>query len=183
MSHFFPACLSAFLVMRFFESKNPMVIFYYSAVVLQSASLHHSFLSFLLYMLLFFLFFPLNQHILIAITSSSCPFSPSVTPVFCSTDKADTIKASYIHSLSSSSSVGAEIAHKISKNDITFTAGASYKLDDYTTSKFRLNNRGSIAAVLQHEFRPKSTFTISGEVDSKALEKSAKVGFALSLKP
>lgn len=98
-------------------------------------------------------------------------------------DKADTIKASYLHTLSHASAIGVEIAHKFAKNDITFTAGASYRIDPLTTSKIRLNNRGSIAGLIQHEFRPKSTFTFSGEVDSKALDKSAKVGFALNLKP
>jgi voltage-dependent anion channel protein 2 len=46
-----------------------------------------------------------------------------------------------------------------------------------------LNNYGKVSALIQNEWRPKSLFTISGEVDTKAIEKSAKVGLALSLKP
>eukprot|EP00271_Cylindrocystis_brebissonii_P014465 TRINITY_DN35809_c0_g1_i1.p1 TRINITY_DN35809_c0_g1~~TRINITY_DN35809_c0_g1_i1.p1 ORF type:complete len:277 (+),score=58.05 TRINITY_DN35809_c0_g1_i1:123-953(+) len=99
------------------------------------------------------------------------------------TDKADTLKASYIHTLNPTATVAVEIAHKFAKSDITFTTGASYKLDPQTLTKVRLNNRGTISALLQHEFRPKSTFTVSGEVDSKAPDKTAKFGFALNIKP
>jgi voltage-dependent anion channel protein 2 len=56
-------------------------------------------------------------------------------------------------------------------------------LDVLTTVKARLNNHGKVAALLQHEWRPKSLVTISGEVDTKALEKAAKMGLAISLKP
>jgi voltage-dependent anion channel protein 2 len=100
-------------------------------------------------------------------------------------DKGDTLKASYLHTVSpvSRTTVAAEIAHKISKNENTFTVGGLYELDVLTTVKARLNNHGKLAALLQHEWRPKSLVTISGEVDTKALDKSAKMGLAVSLKP
>ncbi|CAM6046127.1 unnamed protein product [Sphagnum compactum] len=100
-------------------------------------------------------------------------------------DKGDTLKASYLHTVSPTSrtTVAAEIAHKISKNENTFTVGGLYDLDILTTVKARLNNHGKVAALLQHEWRPKSLVTISGEVDTKALDKSAKLGLAIALKP
>lgn len=101
------------------------------------------------------------------------------------TDKADTLKFSYLHTLSplTNSSVAAEIAHSISKEENTFTVGGLYMLDPLTTVKARLSNNGKVAALLQHEWQPKSIlFTLSGEVDSRVLE-NAKVGLALSLKP
>ncbi|CAM6039059.1 unnamed protein product [Sphagnum compactum] len=100
-------------------------------------------------------------------------------------DKGDTLKASYLHTVSpvSRTTVAAEIAHKISKNENTFTVGGLYELDVLTTAKARLNNHGKLAALVQHEWRPKSLVTISGEVDTKALDKSAKMGLAISLKP
>jgi voltage-dependent anion channel protein 2 len=103
----------------------------------------------------------------------------------CRADKGDTLKASYLHTVSpvSRTTVAAEIAHKISKNENTFTVGGLYELDVLTTVKARLNNHGKLAALLQHEWRPKSLVTISGEVDTKALDKSAKMGLAVSLKP
>jgi voltage-dependent anion channel protein 2 len=38
------------------------------------------------------------------------------------------------------------------------------------------------SALVQHEWRPKSFITISGEIDTKAIEKSTKVGLSLVLK-
>jgi len=66
------------------------------------------------------------------------------------TDKADTVKASFYQKLEADSAVAVELAHKISKKDITFTAGGSYKIDKLTESKVRVNNRGMVAALLEH---------------------------------
>lgn len=79
--------------------------------------------------------------------------------------------------------MAAEIAHRFSKNENTFTVGGLYELDTLTTVKARLNNHGKLAALLQHEWRPKSLVTLSGEVDTKSLDKTAKIGLALALKP
>ncbi|KAJ7530814.1 hypothetical protein O6H91_14G020500 [Diphasiastrum complanatum] len=100
-------------------------------------------------------------------------------------DKGDIIKATYSHTVSplTRTTVGAEIAHKLSTNENTFTIGGLHSLDPLTTVKARLNNQGKLAAVIQHEWRPKSLVTLSGEVDSRALEKNAKIGLALALKP
>ncbi|CAI5468393.1 unnamed protein product [Closterium sp. Yama58-4] len=86
-------------------------------------------------------------------------------------DKLDTLKAAYFQKVKKDVEVAAEAAHKLSKSDTTFTAGASFELDPLTEAKLRFNNRGTVAALLQHEFRPKSKVTIAGEVDSKALDK------------
>ncbi|KAJ6771308.1 MITOCHONDRIAL OUTER MEMBRANE PROTEIN PORIN 3 [Salix koriyanagi] len=100
-------------------------------------------------------------------------------------DKGDTLSASYYHTVSplTSTAVGAELTHSISSNENILTIGTQHALDPLTTVKARLNNYGKVSALIQHEWRPKSLFTISGEVDTKAIEKSAKVGLALALKP
>lgn len=105
--------------------------------------------------------------------------------MFCRADKFDTIKASYLHNVSPATrtTIAVEIAHKFSKRENTFTVGGLYELDTLTTAKARVTNHGKVAALLQHEFRPKSLVTISGEVDTKVLDKSAKIGLALVLKP
>ena len=102
-----------------------------------------------------------------------------------SNDKGDTLSASYYHTVSplTSTAVGAELTHSISSNENILTIGTQHALDPLTTVKARLNNYGKVSALIQHEWRPKSLFTISGEVDTKAIEKSAKVGLALALKP
>ncbi|KAB2031708.1 hypothetical protein ERO13_D05G304000v2 [Gossypium hirsutum] len=100
-------------------------------------------------------------------------------------DKGDTLTASYYHIVSplTNTAVGAELTHSFSSNENTLTIGTQHALDPLTTVKARMNNYGRASALIQHEWHPKSLFTISGEVDTRAIEKSAKVGLALALKP
>eukprot|EP01018_Ginkgo_biloba_P006393 Gb_20078 [translate_table: standard] len=100
-------------------------------------------------------------------------------------DKGDTVKASYMHIVSpgTKTSVAAEIMHRFSTNENTFTVGSSHAVDPLTTMKTRLNNHGKLGALIQHEWRPKSLVTVSGEFDTKALSSTAKIGLALALKP
>ncbi|KAI9153849.1 hypothetical protein LWI28_017427 [Acer negundo] len=100
-------------------------------------------------------------------------------------NKGDSLNASYYHIVNPlmNTAVGAEVTHSFSTNENTITVGTQHSLDPLTTLKARVNNAGKASALIQHEWRPKSFFTISGEVDTKAIEKSAKVGLALALKP
>lgn len=100
-------------------------------------------------------------------------------------DKGDSLRASYVHyldQLKKSAAVG-EITRKFSTNENTFTVGGSYSVDHVTVVKAKLNNHGKLGALLQHEVIPKSLLTISGEIDTKALEKNPKFGLAIALKP
>lgn len=110
---------------------------------------------------------------------------PDFSAALLLTDKGDTLKASYVHNttLDKRTTVAAEIAHKFSKNENTYTVGSSHAWDPITTVKTRLNNYGKLAALVQHEWRPKSTVTVSAEIDAKALDKQAKLGLALALNP
>ncbi|KAL6960718.1 Voltage-dependent anion-selective channel protein 1 [Sarracenia purpurea var. burkii] len=100
-------------------------------------------------------------------------------------DKGDTVNASYYHSVNPliNTSVGGEVSHSFSTNENTITVGTQHSLDPLTLVKARVNNFGKASALIQHEWRPRSLFTISGEVDTKAIDKSAKFGLALALKP
>ncbi|KAK6931186.1 Eukaryotic porin/Tom40 [Dillenia turbinata] len=100
-------------------------------------------------------------------------------------DKGDNLTASYYHIVNplTSTAVGAELCHSFSSNENKLTIGTQHALDPLTNVKARVNNFGIASALIQHEWRPKSTFTISGEVDTRAIEKSAKIGLALALKP
>ncbi|XP_057542155.1 mitochondrial outer membrane protein porin of 36 kDa-like [Amaranthus tricolor] len=100
-------------------------------------------------------------------------------------DKADTLIASYYHIVSplTKAAVGAELSHSFSTNGNTLTFGTQHALDPLTSVKARVDNYGKASALIQHEWRPKSTITISGEVDTSAIDKTAKVGLALALKP
>ncbi|KAL3640335.1 Voltage-dependent anion-selective channel protein 2 [Castilleja foliolosa] len=100
-------------------------------------------------------------------------------------EKGDTIKASYIHfldQLKRSAAVG-EITRKFSTNENTFTVGGSCAIDDLTLLKVKLNNHGSLGAVLQHEVIRKSLLTLSSEFDTKSLDKTPRFGVSLALKP
>ncbi|XP_065874970.1 mitochondrial outer membrane protein porin 2 [Euphorbia lathyris] len=100
-------------------------------------------------------------------------------------DKGDSIKAAYVHHLDQTkkSAAVAEISRKFSTNENTFTVGGSYAVDYMTVVKAKLNNHGKLGALLQHEVIPKSLVTVSGEFDTKALDKHPKFGFAFALKP
>jgi len=100
-------------------------------------------------------------------------------------DKGDSLIASYYHTVNlvTNTAVGAEVTHSFSTNENTITLGTQHALDPLTTVKARVNNFGKTSALIQHEWRPKSLFTISGEVDTKAIDKTAKIGLALALKP
>ena len=49
--------------------------------------------------------------------------------------------------------------------------------------KAKLNSNGKLGALVQHEVLPKSIVTISGEIDTKTLEKYPRFGLSLALKP
>lgn len=100
-------------------------------------------------------------------------------------DKGDKLNASYYHMVNpvTNTAVGAEVSHSFSNNSNTITLGTQHTLDPLTTVKARVNNFGTASALIQHEWRPRSLFTISGEVDTRNVEKSAKIGLALALKP
>ncbi|XP_028806445.1 mitochondrial outer membrane protein porin of 34 kDa [Neltuma alba] len=100
-------------------------------------------------------------------------------------EKGDALNASYYHMVNplTNTAVGADVTHRFSTNENTSTIGTQHALDPLTTLKARVNNSGCASALIQHEWRPKSFLTISGEVDTRAIEKSAKVGLSLALKP
>ncbi|PWA89708.1 outer membrane protein porin [Artemisia annua] len=100
-------------------------------------------------------------------------------------DKGESLNASYYHIVKplTNTSVGGEVNHNFATNQNTITVGTQHALDPLTTVKARYNNHGKANALIQHEWRPKSLFTISGEVDTHAIDKSAKFGIALALKP
>ncbi|XP_047322104.1 mitochondrial outer membrane protein porin of 36 kDa-like [Impatiens glandulifera] len=100
-------------------------------------------------------------------------------------NKGDSLAASYYHIVRplTNTAVGAEITHSISSNENVLTIGTQHALDPLTSVKARVNNYGKASALIQHEWRPKSLLTISGEVDTTAIQKSAKIGLALALKP
>ncbi|KAK2426377.1 Voltage-dependent anion-selective channel protein 2 [Trifolium repens] len=100
-------------------------------------------------------------------------------------DKCDSIKVTYLHHLDQlkKSAAVIDVTRKFSSNQNTITVGGSFAVDPLTQVKARFNNYGKLGGLLQHEIFPKSVLTISGEVDTKALDKNPKFGLAIALKP
>jgi voltage-dependent anion channel protein 2 len=100
-------------------------------------------------------------------------------------NKGDNLTGSYYHLVNrvNNTAVGAELTHSFSSKENTITFGSQHALDPSTTVKARYNNHGLASALIQHEWRPKPFFTLSTEVNTKAIEKSSKVGLSLVLKP
>ena len=100
-------------------------------------------------------------------------------------DKGDSIKASYLHHLDESkrSAAVGEVYRKFSTNENTITVGGLYAIDHSTSVKAKLNNHGTLGALLQHEVLPKSLVTVSSEIDTKALDRHPRFGLSLALKP
>ncbi|XP_056166912.1 mitochondrial outer membrane protein porin of 34 kDa-like [Syzygium oleosum] len=100
-------------------------------------------------------------------------------------NKGDSLIASYYHivNLVTKTAIGAEVTHGFSSNVNTITVGTQHALDPLTMLKARINNSGKASALIQREWHPRSFFTVSGEVDTKSIDKSAKVGLTPALKP
>ncbi|XP_022866851.1 mitochondrial outer membrane protein porin of 36 kDa-like [Olea europaea var. sylvestris] len=100
-------------------------------------------------------------------------------------NKGESLTASYFHMVSpmTNTAVGAELTHSFSSNENSLTIGTQHSLDPLTAVKACVDNYGKVCALIQHQWRPKSLVTISGEVDTRAIEKSAKIGLAVALKP
>lgn len=100
-------------------------------------------------------------------------------------DKGETLKASYFHLVDpvGGHAVAAEVTHRLSTFDNSFTIGSSHSLDPMTMMKTRFSNSGKVAVLCQHEWRPKSLITLSAEYDPKVVNSPSRVGLALALKP
>ncbi|XP_024024416.1 mitochondrial outer membrane protein porin 4 [Morus notabilis] len=110
---------------------------------------------------------------------------PDFSAALLLTDKGQALKASYIHYVDTKNgtTVAAELIHRFSSYQNTFTIGSSHAVDPFTVIKTRFSDDGKAAMLCQHEWRPKSLFTFSAQYDSKAVNAAPKLGLALALKP
>lgn len=100
-------------------------------------------------------------------------------------EKGQTLKASYVHSINprSGTEVVAEMTHRFSTYENSFSFGSSHKIDPRTGVKTRFSDNGKVALLCQREWRPKSLVTFSAEYDSKYTKAAPKFGLAVALKP
>ncbi|KZV14833.1 mitochondrial outer membrane protein porin 4-like, partial [Dorcoceras hygrometricum] len=100
------------------------------------------------------------------------------------TDKGQAIKASYLHTVNpvNGTEIAAEMTHRLSSFDNSFSIGSVHKIDPLTLVKTRFSDNGKVAILSQREWRPKSLVTFSAEYDTKA-SNAPKLGLAIALKP
>ncbi|MED6147042.1 hypothetical protein PIB30_040332 [Stylosanthes scabra] len=100
-------------------------------------------------------------------------------------DKADTLVASYYQNVNvlTNTAVAAEFSHSFSSNENKLTIGTQHALDPLTLIKARVNNHGRATAHIQHDLSLRTRFSVTAEVDTGNIDKSAKIGLALALKP
>lgn len=88
-----------------------------------------------------------------------------------------------MHAVDPFTSVGAEMTHRFSTYQNSFTIGSAHAVDPLTVVKTRFSDTGKVAMLCQREWRPRSLVTVSAEYDSKAINAAPKLGLALALKP
>lgn len=101
------------------------------------------------------------------------------------TDKGQTVKASYVHLVNplTGTEVAAEMTHRLSDFENSFSIGSVHKVDPLTLVKTRFSDNGKVALLSQREWRPKSLVTFSAEYDTKATNTAPKFGLSIALKP
>ncbi|KAF9587880.1 hypothetical protein IFM89_006134 [Coptis chinensis] len=110
--------------------------------------------------------------------------TPDLSAALVLADKGETLKLSFIQSVPiNGSTIAAEMTHKFTTYENTFTFGSSHAIDPSTLIKARISNNGIVGVVCQREWRPKSHITFSAEYDSKAISAPPRLGLAVALKP
>ncbi|GER32593.1 voltage dependent anion channel 1 [Striga asiatica] len=110
---------------------------------------------------------------------------PDFSAALILTDKGQTVKASYVHLVNpfTGTEVAAEMTHRLSSFENSFSIGSAHKIDPFTSVKTRFSDNGRVAILGQREWRPKSFATFSMEYDTKAVNVAPKFGLSIALKP
>ncbi|KAL3623883.1 hypothetical protein CASFOL_032699 [Castilleja foliolosa] len=110
---------------------------------------------------------------------------PDFSAALILTDKGQTVKASYAHVVNplTGTEVAAEMTHRLSGFENSFSIGSVHKIDPLTSVKTRFSDNGKIAILSQREWRPKSLALLSAEYDTKAINVAPKFGLSIALKP
>ncbi|PIM97332.1 Porin/voltage-dependent anion-selective channel protein [Handroanthus impetiginosus] len=110
---------------------------------------------------------------------------PDLSAALVLTDKGQTVKASYAHCVNplKGTEVAAEMTHRLSSYENSFSIGSIHMIDNLTLVKTRFSDNGKVAILSQREWRPKSLVTVSTEYDTKAANVAPKFGLAIALKP
>ncbi|KAL2228038.1 mitochondrial outer membrane protein porin 6 [Sesamum indicum] len=111
--------------------------------------------------------------------------TPDFSAALMLTDKGQTVKASYAHLVNplTGTEVAAEMTHRLSGFENSFSIGSVHKVDPLTLVKTRFSDNGKVAVLSQRQWRPNSIATFSAEYDTKAVNQAPKFGLSIALKP
>ncbi|KAK4392618.1 Mitochondrial outer membrane protein porin 6 [Sesamum angolense] len=112
-------------------------------------------------------------------------FSAALIIVLKQADKGQTVKASFAHLVNplTGTEVAAEMTHRLSGYENSFSIGSIHKVDPLTLVKTRFSDNGKVAVLSQRQWRPNSIATFSAEYDTKAVNQAPKFGLSIALKP
>ncbi|KAL0295472.1 UNVERIFIED_CONTAM: Mitochondrial outer membrane protein porin 6 [Sesamum radiatum] len=110
---------------------------------------------------------------------------PDFSAALILTDKGQTVKASFAHLVNplTGTEVAAEMTHRLSGFENSFSIGSVHKVDPLTLVKTRFSDNGKVAVLSQRQWRPNSIATFSAEYDTKAVNQAPKFGLSIALKP
>lgn len=94
------------------------------------------------------------------------------------------INISYLRKLNDSTNVCGQIEHKLAGGDgsTTLTIGGKKNLDDGATVKATVNNHGLLSMRYSQDLKKNTTLVFCTQIDTKQLDKSAKMGLQLNIK-
>jgi voltage-dependent anion channel protein 2 len=98
------------------------------------------------------------------------------------TDKFDTVKVGMAHQYSDAFAWAAEYVKKLSRGDGSFTIGTSYKMDNSSSIKTKLDNNGILTTCYKLEVKKGTSFAATAEMSALNLERAPKLGFTCVLK-
>ncbi|CAK9183379.1 unnamed protein product [Ilex paraguariensis] len=97
-------------------------------------------------------------------------------------DMADSVIASCYHPVNplTNSAIAAEVRHRFLSNETTLAFGAQHAVFPFTLVKARVDTNGKLGALIQQELLDTFFLTLDGQVDVKAVTRSAKLGLSVA---
>lgn len=96
-------------------------------------------------------------------------------------DQAKTLKLSYAHNLTATSTVGTEITRKLATSDTTFALAYARKLSNGALTKFKVDGSGLLSVLYETKLATGEKIAGSVQLQATDLSKPVKYGFAVDL--
>lgn len=97
------------------------------------------------------------------------------------TDKMSTLKLSYAHNLTPTSTVGAEVTRKLSSSDTAFALAYAKKLQTGCLTKAKIDNSGLLSLLYETKLNGGEKIAGCLQLSATDFTKPPKYGFALDL--